>query len=194
MQKLDFIDKWPSPTWIRILLCVDGILAIIFWFWMNHFSDKTDYPGDIIKSQFTFNGARLRLDFAVLIDQGTIGYYRTTQCLDYFFLVFFFGLFFILALYLTRKHKDEFRRRFGLVTAFFFLAGGIMDTIENTFLLRMLSEPSGFHNWLAIAYSGFASLKWVFLCIGLILLIYTTIGLFVKKRRKSRSNHGDLSE
>jgi hypothetical protein len=38
-----------------------------------------------------------------------------------------------------------------------------MDFFENVILLRMLASPLEFPDWMAIAYSGFAALKSIFL-------------------------------
>lgn len=91
----------------------------------------------------TFSGPELKSHYAVLLNEGTIDTYRIIQYLDYG-LMFFGGLFFfILALYIARKQKDDSWRRFGFLGAFFFPVSASMDAIENVFLLLMLSEPLG---------------------------------------------------
>lgn len=48
----------------------------------------------------------------------------------------------------------------------------------------MLSNPLGFPNWMAIIYSGFATLKVSFVSVGLIFLLIISIALAVDKIKK----------
>jgi len=177
MQKLKFFADWPSPAWTRVLLIVGLILAVFFNVWLGILFTETQYPVSLFERDTTFSGPELRSHHAVLLDQGTIGTYRMIQYLDYG-LMFFTGLFFfILALYIARKHKDDSWRRFGFIGALLFPASALMDAIENGFLLIMLSDPPGFPDWLAMAFSSFASAKWALFIIGMVWLILTAIAL-----------------
>ena len=144
---------------------------------------RTQYPENIILSQITFSGPELKSHHAQLLDRGTMDAYRVSLYLDYAFILLGYApTFFILALRTARKHEDDRWRRFGFIGAFLFLAAGCMDIMENSFLRLMLSEPEGFPNWLALAYSGFASLKWALLVIGSFWLIGVAFALRGKKR------------
>jgi len=158
---------------------------------MNPLFSKSEYPVPLFESQTTFSGPDLKSHYAVLLDQGTMDAYRMIQYLDYG-LMFFSGLFFFtLFLTIARKHKDDSWRRFGFLGAFLFPAGAGMDAIENIFLLVILSNPLEFPDWLAIAYSSFASAKWILFPIGSIWLILSVIALVVKKiQNRSRALKG----
>lgn len=189
MQKLRFFAEWPSQTWTWILLIAGLIFTIFFNVVTSIQLGKAEYPetellGPFPSWWFSFSGSELKSHYAILVNQGTIDTFITQQYLDYG-LMFFTGLFFfILTLYVARKHKDDSWRRFGFIGAFLFPAAACMDAIENASLLIMLSNPQGFPNWLAIVYSSFASIKVSLFVIGFIWLMLTLVALIVKKVTK----------
>jgi len=62
-------------------------------------------------------------------------------------------------------------RRMGLFASFCALAGALSDAIENGLSFIMLANPTEFPNWLAVPYSGFASLKFALITLGMFCLI-----------------------
>ena len=67
--------------------------------------------------------------------------------------------------------------------------GALSDAIENGWSFIMLANPTDFANWLAIPYSGFASLKFALITLAMLCLLISAV-LTVIGRLTGKSNLG----
>ena len=146
MKKLDFFDKWPSPTKTWSLFMVSLILAIFFNIVTFMQLEQSQYPdpellGPFPAFWFTFSGPELKSHYAILLDQGTMGTFIRAQYLDYGLMISTGLFFFMLAVVVARPHRvSSFWRRFGFITALILVASSLMDVMENATLLIMLAK------------------------------------------------------
>lgn len=124
----------------------------------------SNHPVDYATGQTTFDGDAIKGFYAHMSDLGTLDVYRTTQLIDFGFITMIacMGLFF--ATLIARAARDgSWGRWFGLTAGLCAVFGAVCDAIENGWSFVMLADPAGFANWLALPYSGFASLKFAFI-------------------------------
>ncbi|CUH76402.1 hypothetical protein TRM7557_00881 [Tritonibacter multivorans] len=124
----------------------------------------SNHPVDYATGQTTFDGAAIKGFYAHMSDLGTLDVYRTTQLIDFGFILAIacMGLFFCTLV--ARASRDgSWGRWLGLTAGLCAVMGAICDAIENGWSFVMLADPDGFADWLALPYSGFASLKFAFI-------------------------------
>ena len=137
--------------------------------------ENTGYPVPLIEGQLRFDASLLRQDFSVLNNNGTLEDYKTIQYLDLSIMLstaIFFGM---LSLFLFRKKKVKFWRLFGISLSLLFPLSGLLDFVENMWLLNMLNNPVEFPSWIAIAYSSFALMKLAVFAVGLIGILVASL-------------------
>lgn len=176
MKKIDsLINNLSSRSWLIILL-TSGIGFIFFNVWLGVLFEGTGYPVTLITSQMRFNASKLKSDFSVLIDEGTLNDYKMIQYLDLGIMISTAVFFGALALFSIKgfDNNSDWRKR-GYIVALLFPISGLLDAIENVFLLIMLEDPLGFPDWLAYIYSSLALAKLVVFIIGIISLIIVSI-------------------
>jgi hypothetical protein len=180
---VDIFDTWPSKEITRKLFFVSIPPAIFFNVITALQLNKSNYPetqmiGPYPSWWFSFSGPELKSHYAMLIDRGTIDTFRIVQYLDYG-LMLSTGIFlFLLTLIVSRQFiEGSFYRKSGFVAALLLAAAPIMDFLENAILLVMLSNPIDFSDWLAIAYSTFASAKVILVSMGLIMVIMLSVAI-----------------
>ena len=109
-------------------------------------------------------------------DLGTLDVYRATQIIDFGFIgaIALMGLFFC-TLIARASREGSWGRWLGLNAAVCAILGALSDAIENGWSFVMLSDPSGFSDWLALPYSGFASLKFALITAALFCLLLSAV-------------------
>ena len=116
-----------------------------------------------------------------MTELGTLDIYWLTQVIDFGFIcaMVCMGLF-VLTLVARLSRAESRARGLGLLAAGSIMVGAACDVIENGLSFIMLANPAGFANWLALPYSGFASLKFALITVGMglicISLICTALG------------------
>ncbi len=176
MKKIDsLINNLSTRSWLIILL-TSGVGFIFFNVWLGILFEETGYPVALITSQMRFNASKLKSDFSVLLDEGTLNDYKMIQYLDLGIMISTAVFFGALTLFSIKKfdNNSDWRKR-GYIVALLFPISGLLDAIENVFLLIMLEDPLGFPDWLAYIYSSLALAKLVVFIIGLISLIIVSI-------------------
>lgn len=129
------------------------------------------HPVDYVTGQTTFSGQTLKGYYAHMQDAGTLDVYRTTQIIDYGFIVTMACMaIFVCTLVARLGRENSWARRLGVLAGGAVLLGAVCDAIENGWSFVMLANPTGFADWLALPYSGFASVKFALITIGLALL------------------------
>lgn len=175
-----------------IVLTLSFIVFIGFNVYLGILFENTGYPVPLIEGQLRFDESLLKQDFLVLIKNETIEEYKTIQYWDLSIMLstaIFFGL---LTLFIFRRNKNEYWRTLGLTLSLIFPLSGLMDFIENIWLLNMLETPTTFASWKAIVYSTFALMKLIAFAIGLvgIILVYIFSKLkYAQNNRKITAIH-----
>jgi hypothetical protein len=76
-------------------------------------------------------------------------------------------------------------RQIGIWAGLLVLMGAACDAIENGWSFVMLANPAGFADWLALPYSGFASIKFGLIALGILVLVISGVtsiaGRLIKK-------------
>ena len=96
---------------------------------------------------------------------------------------------FVCTLISRASRDDSWGRRVGLLAGLCALTGAVSDAIENGWSFVMLANPTDFADWLAIPYSGFASLKFTLITLAMVGLIIS-VALAVIGRLTGKSNLG----
>lgn len=172
IKKLESFAVSLSVKHFWIILSISFLVFIGSNVHLGILFENTGYPVPLIEGQLRFDASSLMQDFAVLIKNGTLNDYRIIQYLDISIMIstaVFFGL---LTLFIFRKNKHKFWRAFGISLCLLFPLSGMLDFIENIWLLIMLENPAEIPNWLAITYSSFALMKLVTFAIGLIGILF----------------------
>lgn len=183
-KKIDsFINNLSTRNWLIILL--PSLIGFIFFnIWLGILFEETGYPVPLLTSQMRFNASKLKSDFSVLIDKGTLNDYKLIQYLDVGIMVSTAVFFGALTLFSIRRfNTNSYWRKKGYIVACLFPISGLLDAIENIVLLIMLEAPLGFPDWLAYLYSGLALAKLVVFIIGIISLIIVSIAGRRDKRK-----------
>ncbi|MHA2273420.1 MAG: hypothetical protein ACXACI_16305, partial [Candidatus Hodarchaeales archaeon] len=150
MKKIDsLINNLSTRSWLIILL-TSGVGFIFFNVWLGILFEETGYPVALITSQMRFNASKLKSDFSVLLDEGTLNDYKMIQYLDLGIMISTAVFFGALTLFSIKRfdNNSDWRKR-GYIVALLFPISGLLDAIENVFLLIMLEDPLGFPDWLA---------------------------------------------
>jgi len=173
-KKLESFAASLSVKQIWIILAISFVAFMASNVYLGILFENTGYPVPLIEGQLRFNESSLKQDFLVLIKNGTIEDYGTIQYLDLSIMLstaIFFGF---LALFIFRKNKSKFWRTNGIALSLLFPLSGLLDFIENIWLLIMLENPNEFAGWLAFVYSSFALMKLIVFAVGLfgILIVF----------------------
>ncbi|MHA1148327.1 MAG: hypothetical protein ACTSR8_08780 [Promethearchaeota archaeon] len=171
-MNLDKLSYWPSPKRLTLLTLISLTILFISYFIMNYFHSLTNDPvTNIFESQLSFNAEFMRWQYATMGER--IKYYRWVAIIDYGFMVGYGLLIFCLALSIARKFPIHSKsREIGFVMSLFGFIAACLDALENVFILAMLSDPTGFPEFLAISHSSFALVKWT---LGFIAVFYILI-------------------
>ncbi|MHA2246885.1 MAG: hypothetical protein ACXADY_18215 [Candidatus Hodarchaeales archaeon] len=133
--------------------------------------ELSGYPGTLDDTQLGFNAEIIRIYFTMMKSED-IQLFILGNLLDYTFMIAYGCFFYSSARYLSWDYQQgSFPLKLGKMIAGVGVLSAICDAIENVFLLSMAVDPMGFPNWLAIAHSTFALLKFI--------LMYLTIGWLI---------------
>ena len=130
------------------------------------------HPVDYAVGQTAFSGERIKGWYAQMQNTGTLDVYWTTQVIDYGFILAMACMGLFVCTFLARfSRSGSWGRRIGLLAGGAVVLGAVCDAIENAWSFVMLADPAGFANWLAVPYSGFASLKFALIALGMVATI-----------------------
>ncbi len=133
--------------------------------------ELSSYPGTLDDTQLGFSAEIIKAHFAMMKSED-IFLFILGNLLDYMFLIAYGCFFYSSARYLSWNYQQgSFPLKVGKMIAWIGVFSAICDAVENVFLLSMTANPVGFPNWLAIAHSTFALLKFI--------LMYLTIGWLI---------------
>ena len=133
--------------------------------------ELSGFPGTLNDTQLGFSAEIIKGHFAMMKSEG-ITLFILGNLLDYAFMIAYGCLFYSSVRYLSWDYQQgSLPLKVGKMIAWIGVLSAICDAVENVFLLLMTANPVGFPNWLAIAHSTFALLKFI--------LMYLTIGWLI---------------
>ncbi len=171
-------DRILSLPWIGHVLCAIATFAGFQWVKgkLDASYAASGHPVDYATGQTTFNGDTVKGYYATMQEAGTLDVYWQTQFIDFGFILAIacMGLFFgTLVARLSRP--SSWGRRICLWASAAALIGAVCDAIENGWSFVMLSNPTGFANWLALPYSAFAVAKFALIAFAMVALIASLV-------------------
>ncbi len=133
--------------------------------------ELSGYPGTLDDTQLGFSAEIIKEHLAMMKSED-IMFFILGNLVDYAFMVAYGCFFYSSVRYLAWNYQQgSLLLKLGKMIARIGILCAICDAIENVFLLSMITSPVGFPNWLAIAHSTFALLKFI--------LMYLTIGWLI---------------
>ncbi|WP_455463318.1 hypothetical protein [Candidatus Hodarchaeum mangrovi] len=136
--------------------------------------ELSGYAGTLDDTQLGFNAEIIKGYFAMMKSED-IAFFILGNLVDYVFMIAYGCFFYSSARYLAWDYQQgSLPLKLGNMIARIGILCAICDAIENIFLLLMTTNPMGFPNWLAIAHSTFALLKFIlmYLIIGWLILSF----------------------
>lgn len=187
--KLDCVSM--LPIWVH---AGAASATLVGFYWIKGRLDASyaasGHPVDYATGQTTFSGEAIKGYYAHMLELGTLDVYRTTQLIDFGFILAIacMGMF-VCTLVARASRQGSWGRSAGIIAGLCTLGGALSDAIENGWSFIMLANPIDFANWLAIPYSAFASLKFALITFAMLCLI-ASIVLAVAGRLTRRPNVG----
>lgn len=133
--------------------------------------ELSGYPGTLNDTQLGFSAKIIKTHFAMMKSEDIL-FFILGNLVDYAFMIAYGCFFYSSARYLSRNYQQgSLPLKVGKMIAWIGVFSAICDAVENVFLLSMTTNPVGFPNWLAIAHSTFALIKFS--------LMYLTIGWLI---------------
>ncbi|MFX1504808.1 MAG: hypothetical protein ACFFDC_01725 [Promethearchaeota archaeon] len=133
--------------------------------------ELSGYPGTLNDTQLGFNAEVIKTYFTMMKSED-MTFFILGNLMDYVFMIAYGCLFYCSANYLSWDYQQgSLPRKLGKIMGIAGILSAICDAIENIFLLAMTTDPIGFPNWLAIAHSTFALVKFI--------LMYLTVGWLI---------------
>ncbi len=146
----------------------------------------SNHPVDYATGQTTFDGAKIKGFYAHMTEAGTLDIYARTQLIDFAFIAAILLVGVTLGTFVTRfAQKASWGRRAGLSVAMLATGGAACDAVENLISLVMLANPTGFPNWLAVPYSGFAVVKFALITAAMGALVVAIVLIVAGRISKS---------
>ena len=125
-----------------------------------------------------------------MIETGTLDIYRTTQLIDFGFILAIVCMGLFVCTLVARAARDgSWGRCVVLIAGLSAIAAAFSDAIENGWSFTMLTNPTDFTNWLVIPYSGFASIKFALITLAMVFLLISAV-LAATGRSTGKSNLG----
>jgi len=150
------------------------------------------FPVPYYVGQTSFDAAKVKSWYQVMLNAGTMETYRNTQLIDFIFIASVIaGGFFIWTL-LASLHTNAFFKSWGYRAAFLLPLAGLFDVFENIVSFFMIADPIHFPDGIVIVYSAFAVIKFVFWSLALSWLMISILALLITKalgRRLVRQGH-----
>ena len=137
--------------------------------------ELSGYPGTMDDTQLGFSAEIIKSHFATMKNED-ITLFILANLVDYVFMIAYGCLFYSSVKYLSLNYrKGSLTSRVSNIFAWIGVLSAICDAVENLFLLSMTADPVFFPNWLAIAHSTFASLKFIFMYLTMGWLVFSLV-------------------
>lgn len=146
----------------------------------------SNHPVDYATGQTAFSAEVTRGYYAHMEALGTLDIYRTTQVIDFGFIVGIMALAFFLSSFVGRfAEAGSWGRKLAILAGCAVITGAMFDVVENLISFVMLADAQGFADWLALPYSAAASVKFGLITLGMLSLL-TAIVLTLVQALKRR--------
>jgi hypothetical protein len=133
--------------------------------------ELSGYPGTMDDTQLGFSAEIIKGHFTMMKSEDII-FFILGNLVDYAFMIAYGCFFYSSARYLAWDYQQgSLPLKAAKLISWIGILCALCDAVENVFLLSMTANPVGFPNWLAIAHSSFALLKFI--------LMYLTIGWLI---------------
>ncbi len=133
--------------------------------------ELSGYPGTMDDTQLGFSAEIIKAHFTMMKSE-EITLFILGNLVDYVFMIAYGCFFYSSARYLSWNYQQgSLPLKVGKMVGGIGVLCATCDAVENIFLLSMTINPVGFPNWLAIAHSTFALIKFI--------LMYLTIGWLI---------------
>lgn len=143
------------------------------------------HPVDFVTGQTGFNGEILKGYYATMQGHGTLDIYWQTQLIDFAFIVSVFLIGVLSSSMVMRFARiNGYATRVARAAGAFLVLGALCDAIENLISFYMLSHHESFANWIALPYSGFATVKFLLIALGMFSLLLSMLLLTFEKLKK----------
>jgi hypothetical protein len=137
--------------------------------------ELSGYPGTMDDTQLGFSGEIIKAHFAMMKSED-ITLFILGNFVDYAFMIAYGCFFFCSVRYLSWDyHQGSLLCKISKVFAGIGVLSAICDAVENIFLFSMTANPVSFPNWLAIAHSTFALLKFILMYLTIAWLILSFV-------------------
>ena len=137
--------------------------------------ELSGYPGTMDDTQLGFSAEIIKTHFATMKSEA-MTLFILANLVDYVFMISYGFLFYSSSKYLSRNYRQgTLFLKVSNMFAWIGVLSAICDAVENVFLLSMTADPVGFQNWLAIAHSTFASLKFILMNLTIVWLIFSLV-------------------
>lgn len=128
--------------------------------WLDSLYTLSRFPVPYYIGQTTFDAARVKSYYAVLIEQGTLDRYVWVQIADYGYMATVFAAFVTLMIAVYRSlPSNHWLKAIAFSMIFIAPMAPVFDALENLVSFVMLSNPTGFSDWLVHPYSALACAK-----------------------------------
>ena len=150
-----------------------AVATVVAFVWVKGKLDASyaasNHPVDYFTGQTSFSGEKIKGYYAHMMEAGSFDIYWQTQMIDFGFIAAMgcIGLF-VCTLVARLGRKNSLGYRTGLIAGMAFVVGACFDTMENLWSFVMLNNSSDFANWMALPYSSSASLKFLFITLGML--------------------------
>jgi len=180
MPILEKLEEWPKPDNVTTLLRISVIVIIAIFPAMQVFFMQSGDIVNIIESQLSFSGVKMKWQYFIILFNNGIDAYRLAQILDYIFMFGYGTVIFCIAIKISRNFESSSRwYKVSLIIAFLGIASAGLDAFENAFILLTLTDPLCFPDWWTVAHSCFALPKYI----GLLTSIAWAVIAVIKIRR-----------
>lgn len=157
---------------------------------LNRLYDASGFPVPYAEGQTSFDADAVKGWYATMSDAGTLDTYVATQAFDYVFMAMLATTGFLVASVVVRIAGSGLLARLGRGARTLVPLGAAADAVENLISFPMLARPETFADWLAIAHSSAATVKFSLIGIGLILLVVAIAGLLAGVLGRAMSGPG----
>lgn len=145
------------------------------------------HPVDYATGQTTFDANAIKGFYRTMIEKGSLETYWYTQFIDFAFIASVLLLACTISTFVARFAKiGGWARRIALLAGVLGICGALFDVAENLVSFVMLSDPTGFPEWLALPYSTFATIKFALLTLAMGAVLIAALLLLFEKLGQSR--------
>lgn len=176
------------------LSIVATIVSQLTMDWLNQAYEATGFPVSYFVGQTTFDATLLKQYWQVLINKGTVDSFIFVQKIDFLFMLTVFFSFGLSCMAIYRSLPENNRlKNFAWWMTLLLPHTATMDALENGVSFIMLSDPSGFADWLVYPYSSFAvvkfalfSITYLWLVVGILICVLNVVQCKIKRRFDER--------